>query len=69
LLVLCVKCGRSKLEPRAVYTLEGVDANDGIGVAVDLASDYRNDAAPGADVELGRLHTEHIPRDLAWISD
>src|SRR6476646_3595193 len=62
LLVLRVECGRGKLDPRAVYTLESVDADDGIGVIVDLARHYRNDTAHGADVELGRLRTEDIPR-------
>ena len=69
LLVLRIKCGRSKPEARAVDTLQGIDANNGVGVTVDLASDHRNDAALGADVELGRLHAEDIPRDVGWISD
>jgi len=69
LLVLRVECGRSKLDAGAVYTLESVDADDGIGITVDLARNYRNDTADGADVELGRLRTEYIPRDFAWISN
>ena len=69
LLVLRVECGRSKPEAGAVYTLESVDADDGIGVTVDLARNYGNDTADGADMELGRLRTEDIPRDLAWIND
>ena len=68
-LILRVKSGRSKSEARAVNTLEGVYANNGISVTVDFASDHRNDAAPGADVELGRAGAEGISRDVGWIDD
>ncbi len=69
MLVFRVECGRSKLEARAVHAVERVHADNRIGVAVDLAGDDRHDAASGADVELGRPHSEDIARDIGWIGD
>ena len=42
--------------------LEGIDANDRVQVAADLAGDNRNDAACRADMKLGRPGAEAVPR-------
>jgi len=52
-----------------VDTLERVDADYGIRVPVDLARDDGDDTALRADVKLGRLRAEDIPRDVGWISN
>jgi hypothetical protein len=70
LLVFRIKCGRSRSEERAVNTIpERVDADYSIGVSIDLAGDDGDDTALRADMELGRLRAEGIPRHVGWISN
>ena len=69
LLIFRIKGGRRVFEKRAVSILERVDTNHRIGLSVDIAGDERHNTTPGADVELSRLRSEGIARDVGWIGD
>ena len=68
LLVFRIKCSRFILEQRPVYVLECVDVDDGIQFPINLARDEGNDTTPRANVELGRLGSKRIARNILFIS-
>jgi hypothetical protein len=69
LLVFRIKRGRSRFEQRAIDVLERVDTDHGKCLSIDVAGNDGDNTASRADVELGRLRPEDIPRDAARVSN
>jgi hypothetical protein len=57
------------LDERVVDVFHGVDADYGIELSVDITRHDRDHPAPHANVELGCLGSEDIPRDARRIGN
>ena len=68
-LAFTIERHRSSLQERRIDVLEGIDTHNCVDMPFDCAGDDRNDAAPGADIELSSPRPEEVPRYTIWVLD
>src|SRR5216683_4985270 len=58
--ILIAEARSGSTQPRGIEVFEGIDVDDGVEMAGNLAGDNRHRAATGADVKGSSLRAEHI---------